>query len=246
MHWNEIGTFLVQKGMEVTIEPKPKVEESLLRLVLTGPVLGVLLHQRGFHVFHSSVISEAHSRNAVAFVALKGGGKSTMATAMYNLGYRLLSDDIMAVSESNGRIVVQPGFPHTKLWGESAEALVEDAQSLREIAPDVEKRGRFVKERFAYHKATLKMLFLLECGDEIQIRPIKGKEALQSILPHWYGALFNGQLLEMFGRKEHFEQSVEIVRSVSMYKLIRPMSFQLLPDVVNRVDNFIANNIGTN
>ncbi len=245
LYWREIGTFLVKKGREVTIDPKPEVDESLLRLVLTGPVLGVLLHQRGFHVFHSSVISEAHSRDAVAFVALKGGGKSTMASAMYNHGYRLMSDDIMAISESNGKTVVQPGFPHTKLWGESVEALVDDAQSLRELAPDADKRGRCVKEGFETQPTPLKILFVLEFGDEIQIRPISGKEALQSILPHWYGALFNGELLDLFGRKEHFLQCVNIVKSVPMYTLSRPKSFQVLPDVVNRVDNFIVNNIVT-
>jgi len=53
------------------VEPEPGAEEAILRLYLLGPVLGILLHQRGFLVLHASVVSMAGA--AVVFWVKKVG-----------------------------------------------------------------------------------------------------------------------------------------------------------------------------
>jgi len=239
LYWNRIGGFLIEQGNTITISPIPNVDQSLIRLVLTGPALGVLLHQRGSSVFHASVISEEKECKAVAFLARKGEGKSTMAAAMYNHGYRLMSDDLMAVTYSDEGTVVQSGFPQTKLWSESADILVHDAAVLRKLGPDFEKRSRPITERFREDPALLMLIFVLEFGEGLNIEPVNGKDALKALLPHWYGALFSGQLIDFFGRDKHFFECAQIARNIPVLKLTRPHSFSLLQDVVDMVDSYI-------
>ena len=242
LYWSRTGTFLVENGQYVTISPEPGISENLVRLLLTGPVLGVLLHQRGYNVFHASLVSTPVSNVAIGFLARKGYGKSTMATAMYNHGYRLMSDDIIAVSETDGNISVKPGFPYLKLWNEAAEVLVENGDQVKTIDPRFNKQGCTIKKRFSARPARLKMLFVLEFGSELSIQPILGKEALLYVLPHWYGALFDGQMLDIFGKDKHFTQCTQLIKSVPLYRLTRPQSFDRLPEVVYTVDRFILEN----
>ena len=240
LYWSEIGTFLVKDGSEVIIDPIEGVDESLIKLVLTGPVIGVILHQRGFKVFHSSVVySRAHDVT-VAFVASKGEGKSTMAAAMYNNGYKAMSDDIMAVFEQNGSVFIQPGFPQFKLWEESANKLVKEQKELKIINTIYNKRVRNVMAGFNSECRKLDCIFHLEFGNELKIDPLIGTDALMALLPHWYGALFRGQLLESFGKENHFKECVYLSKKVPIYRCLRPKSFEVMNNVVQTIDTFIA------
>src|SRR4051812_9962833 len=56
---NYMGTakFHVTHGRSITIEPDPAADNAHLRLLLLGPVLSLLLHQRGYMLLHSSCIA---------------------------------------------------------------------------------------------------------------------------------------------------------------------------------------------
>ena len=88
VYWRGVGTFLIRCGTDVVVEPESGAEEAVLRLYLLGPVLGILLHQRGFLVLHASVVSIAGG--AVGFLGEKGWGKSTTAAALNARGHGLV------------------------------------------------------------------------------------------------------------------------------------------------------------
>lgn len=90
----EIGEFFIHDGREILMNPLPGVDEALLRTVLLGPVLCVLLRQRGLLVLHASCININHK--GVAFMGGSGWGKSTLATAFHTKGYDVLTDDVMS------------------------------------------------------------------------------------------------------------------------------------------------------
>ena len=240
LHWNRIGTFLVENGTTVTVSPLAGVDERLVRLVLSGPALGVLLSQRGLCVFHASVVALPDADGAIAVVARKGGGKSTVAAALYNAGYYMMSDDIMAMTVEWETAVVEPGFPHAKLWAESVEALVADADTLVRIGPDFDKRSRPITERFRRSRAPLRAVFVLADGPHVSLRRLSGHESLRQLLPHWYGALFDGQLMPVLGRERHFEETALLARSVPVFELTRPFSFGRLPEVVREVSEALG------
>jgi hypothetical protein len=233
----EVGTFLVRGGHEIIVDPASRVEERALRRFILGPALSVLLHQKGLLVFHASVI--AFASGAVAFAARKGGGKSTMAAALHVRGHGMVADDIMALDAVGDCLMVRPGFPQVKLWPDAVEAIGEDPASLPRLGPDLEKRVRPVSQGFAVHPLPLRCVFVCSVGQELEIVPLRSAEALLSVMPHWYGALFRGALLPILGLETHFRQCAHLVENIPVYHLQRPHSLAALPDVTRIVEEYL-------
>lgn len=238
LHWQNVATFLVRQGHEVVIAPEAGTEESILRLAVLGPVLGVLLHQRGASVFHASAV--ACPFGAVAFFARKGQGKSTMAAALQNVGYGFITDDILAVDENGDSLVVSPGFPQNKLWPDSVKALGEKPEDLPMLGPKFEKRARQVSQEFVCTALPLQAVFVLDFADSLEISRLHPKAALLEIMPHWYGALFQGELLHMFGLAAQLRQCTNLVNKIPIYALKRPRSLAALSCVALTVEEFFV------
>jgi hypothetical protein len=239
LYWSAIGAFLIEHGRTVTVSPAQAADPGFVRLVLTGPALALLLAQRGLAVFHASVVWCPRTETSVAFSARSGCGKSTMAGAAYNAGYSMVSDDIMPVDLCNDVPVVAPGFAYAKLWADSAEALVANAGTLKPLAASYGKLSRPVTARFASAPARLAAVFVLEDGPDIVVSPLKGHSALSALLPHWYGAGFDGQLVEILGRQRHLRETTLLASRIWLYRLTRPRVLERLPDVVAAVENTV-------
>ena len=52
--WHAVGSFLISNASRIDIEPAPGVDDALLAFPLLGPVMALLLHQRGLLVLHAS------------------------------------------------------------------------------------------------------------------------------------------------------------------------------------------------
>src|SRR5262245_26845245 len=74
------GRFRVRHGREIVIDPDPGADPRAIRLAVIGPLLGVILAQRGRFVLHASTV--AIDGRAVAFTGPSGSGKSTLAARL--------------------------------------------------------------------------------------------------------------------------------------------------------------------
>lgn len=127
-----------------------------------GPVLGLLLRLRGVTCLHASAV--VIDGGVVAFVGCAGAGKSTTAAALARRGCSVLSDDIVALSESRGIFQVMPAYPYLSLWPESVEMLYGSADFLPRFIGTWEKR--YLADgnggvRFAAGAAQLRALYIL-------------------------------------------------------------------------------------
>jgi len=242
LYWREIGTFLVENGNTVTIKANTSPPRNgLIRSVLIGPALGILMYQRKSHyVYHSSVVSKDDGKGAIAFMAMKGGGKSTMAAAMLKNGYSLVSDDLLALCSDTKLPVVQPGFPGMKLWLDSAEHLGENADDLPALGENVvyDKRMLDFKDDFIDSEDSLNCAVLLEYEniDKPELIRLSKKEALVYLIPHWYGAMFKGQMIPLLGKKRLIDEIAYLTDKVIIYKLIRPRSLEKINSSVDIID----------
>lgn len=84
--------------------------------VLLDTVLWTTSLVRGFELLHASAVETA--LGDVAFVAVSGGGKTSLAAEQVSRGGRLLSDDILALEGLRGRVVSHPGPPLMNLPGQ--------------------------------------------------------------------------------------------------------------------------------
>jgi hypothetical protein len=133
---------------------------------LVGPVLGFVLRLKGITSLHASAVAiEGH---AAVFVGVGGAGKSTTAAGFAQLGYSVISDDVVPLRESSHGIVVAPGYPRVNLWPDSVQALLGSVGALPHITPTWEKCYLPLDQsqcRFESRNLPLGAIYLLEGRD---------------------------------------------------------------------------------
>ena len=234
LHYENIGSFLVRNGRDVCVHPAPGVDERIIRLLLLGPVLGYLLHQRGRLVLHASAV--AVGDGAVAFVGDAGSGKSTIAAAFHAAGCPVVADDVVAVDLDGDSPSVFPGFPRVKLWPESVVALREDAEGLPRLHPRLEKRGLPVKMPPPDAPLRLSRIYALLPGPTTDITPIPPAEALEELLRHSYGK----SLLHDDAPATNFLQCARLLAHVPVRRLTRRQSLAELRQLARVVTADLA------
>ena len=116
--FDDTGTFdITDDGREIAWTAGPHFEESWVRADVTGRVMAVALHASGHLCLHGSAV--AARSGAIAFLAPKFHGKSTLALALTRAGAKLLTDDLVPV-DPRTPIQAVPGVHQVKLWQDSA------------------------------------------------------------------------------------------------------------------------------
>jgi hypothetical protein len=95
----------------------PEVPEWFIRSVVLGPIMALFLHDCGVMSLHGSAVSI--DGQAVAFVAPKHHGKSTLSVALASEGALLVTDDLVAIQLGKPPRV-HPGVPGMRLLQDSA------------------------------------------------------------------------------------------------------------------------------
>jgi hypothetical protein len=232
---SEIGSITIRAGREILIEPIRGALESDIRLFLLGPVLGILLHQRGYLVLHASCIAMKRDAETVAFAVVgeKGQGKSTLAAAFVAAGHALLSDDIVAVDLSGERPMVVPGFSQLKLWPESLATLGDSVDDLPKARPSIEKRLRKVEQNFPRDPISLSAVFVLADSDTNELQALPPQQAFMQMVQHCYVI---HMLRETGESAANFNQTADLVKRVRVAQLNRQRRLDALPDVVRMIE----------
>jgi hypothetical protein len=231
LFWQGVGAFLVRGGREVVIDPSPGLDEKTLRLFVLGPVLAVLLRQRGHLLLHASAVAMAEE--AVLFLGSAGQGKSTMAAALHARGYGLVADDVAVLGTEEGWPTMFPGFPQLKLWPEALASLGDDPEKLPRCNPHLEKRARPAAHKFSSAPLPIKRIYVLDKGSTPEILPLPPQRALVELMRHTYGALD-------VGSSSHFLRCATIVNQVAICSLRRQKSLLQLPDLAQLIEDDLA------
>jgi hypothetical protein len=241
--WHSVARFLVCNGNEIIVEPVHGSENAIIRHLILGPVLGVLLYQRGFAIFHASAI--VLQGGGAAFLAHKGNGKSALAATFVHLGRKLINDDLLVLNENGQQVWATPGIPQLKLWPETLAAIAENPQLYPKIHSEIDKRALLITDQIVREPVPLGAIYVLETGLRKVILPLEPKEALRRVMSHSFGALFQGEILSIFGLKRHFQECVSLVNKIPVYLLKRPLSLDLLPEVCQAVECHFSNFVST-
>lgn len=239
INWDRVGAFLVRGGFEVIIEPEPGVPDEDLQPFLTGPVLSVLLHQRGFLVLHASavVIGDA----AVAFLGAKGDGKSTLAAHFQVRGHRLIGDDIVPIRLEDNRPVVAGGFPRIKLYNDSIAAVGANPNDFPVIHRFVEKRSFRYLDRFSTEPISLHSLYVLCDAEDVGLEKLGDAAAFIEITRHTY---VNRFLKALKAESRHFRQCRQLLSKLPVWRIDRPRDFAVMNEVCDLVENNARTPVG--
>ena len=232
IEWQRVGKILVRGGVEVIVEPEHACGEDDLQPFLIGPVLSVLLQQRGFFVLHASAVEINGA--AVAFLGAKGDGKSTLAAHLQARGHRLISDDIVPVNPDDDRSIVFPGFPRINLFEDSIAAVGEQPDNFPLLHKFVEKRSFKYRDKFSTAPIPLRCLYILSESEEVGLEILSPASAFMEITRHTY---LNRYLKALDCQPEHFRQCRQLIQKIPVLKLNRPHNFAVMDEVCGLLEN---------
>jgi hypothetical protein len=231
-----VATFAVVEGHQILVDPLPDVDDALLNTFVVGPILAVLLRQRGLLVLHAS--SAVIDNVAIAFLGNSGAGKSTMAQAFHSHGYPVMTDDVMVVQLGGDEPMVLPGYPLIKLWPESASATGYEPDSLPCIHGASTKRSHHLTSGFGQAAFPLKRLYLLEQGDEHRIVNLNASDACITLLQHSRATML---LTDPKFRAKNFRDCSWMAEHVPIARFERKLSLSELSTLVTFIESDLRN-----
>ena len=123
VRWPGRAEFLISAdGHSIAARPFRPNSREAFRTYLLGQALSFALIKQGFDPLHATVVSIDGA--AVAFLGDSGYGKSSLAAAFVEAGHRLVTDDLLVVTEEGSEFSVHPGPPRIKLFPKIARRLL--------------------------------------------------------------------------------------------------------------------------
>jgi hypothetical protein len=196
--------------------------------------MATLLWQRELLVLHAGVIS--FEGRAVGFMANSGEGKSTLSSALYQRGHRMLSDDVAVLPWREQPIQVLPGYPRMKVYPEVLAQVGVDPESRPRIHSGIEKRA-FMAEGLPETPQPLRALYLLARGDDERVRRLAGAEALLLLMTQTYRPSIQ---MAHVGRQELMKRCASIVETVPVFVLERPRDLSRLDLLARFIEAHVA------
>lgn len=232
-----IARYLVRNGNEIVVQPAEGSLESDVRVFLLGSCLGALLHQRGVLVLHASGIGT--QKGAFLFTGPSGMGKSTLLGELLARGHSMLVDDVCAITpDSAGDPIVQPAYPRTRVWADTAKKLVLETAGMERTRPEMEKFERQVPEQFWDQPARLRRIYHLTSTnkDELCLDPLPRLQTFGAVLHNTYRHVFLDGL-EM--RKPHFDLVSAVAGRVGVTRVVRPSGAFKLAELADLIEQDI-------
>jgi hypothetical protein len=194
---------------------------------------------QGEETLHATVV--AYRGAGLGFLGHSGAGKSTMTASLLARGAELVTDDMLRLTERDGKLWAEPGQPRLKLFKETA---------LRYL-PSMIDRGRWnpVSEKFLFDVSdptelraprVLDALLLLAPPEdrdkpEIAIRRLGGLELFQTLT----SSTMHRRMQTEDRLARQFAYAAHLSGKLPVYKLCYPRLHDLLPDVISILEEAV-------
>jgi hypothetical protein len=215
-----VGVFQINDGKFITWKRwHQDVGDQTIRNCLLGVGLGALSNQHGNLTLHGSALEKDGS--TIICMGHSGAGKSTTAYILMMQGWKLLADDLVAVSR-DGRIL--PCIPRIKLCKDAIEKAKIDPNTIK-LFGTTEKyvlNKKFVN--YALQPAPLKTIYILDGRNQSntvgKITRIKNQKTKLLYLRQHVFWKYLVEAMELEGR--YFIDSVKLLKHAPMYILSPP------------------------
>lgn len=226
--------FKITGGSSIAIYRDGRITDQDVNLFLLGSAWGVLCHQRGLFPLHCSAASIG--KNAFAFVAKSGGGKSTLAASVCAQGLGHVCDDVAIASTDDILGVKVCAMPKgLKLWRETAELLGLKTRALVTSDTRIEKYYVDPPSGPCETLLNLKAIYELEFNKKSakpKIEKLTGSEPLRSVYRNVYRVEWLGAI---GGAGKALSNARVISDLVPVFRFSRPRDLQSLVDSTSKL-----------
>lgn len=220
--------FWVYEGKEIIIEPNNDADPCMIRSAIYGPILSILLRQRGLLVLHGSCV--ALEDRVIAFIGDSKAGKSTLAEAFYRQNTPVITDDILAMRLSFPYPQVVPSIPRIKLWPDSAAAMGHDVNKLPKISQSSQKCFHLFHSKQRNY-LPLTSIYVLGQRSHLNIVKLECQEAFRTLIKHSRARILSHPHFV----KRHFCQCTSLLNTIPIYTLDRPFDLSALSMVIKQI-----------
>ena len=224
------------QGRQISVYVPEGQSVDDLTPVLLGPMMGLLLRLRGITCLHASAV--VIDDRAIGLVGVSGAGKSTTAAAFARLGYPVLTDDVLALTDCTDHFLVRPAYPRVRLWPQSAVGLFGSAEALPRMMPGWDKRFLSLQQpgyRFQSEPLPLAALYFLEPrveGNHVSaIEAVNPSEALMTLVSDSFATNFQDKPR----RAAEFDLLGRLAATVPLRRISAPDDLQRIDDLCSAI-----------
>jgi hypothetical protein len=231
-HWIQVN--LTNRGRSIEIRHTQSASLRNLPSLLVSSILAPFLRMAGRVTLHGGVVNTPSG--GVLLLGNSGAGKSSTLGALWRAGCQVVSDDI-AVFEPQHPCVVFVGPRYLRLWGDTAQALGIDPQTLPLVFAPAEVGGdkRYLElSHNCPNSLELKRIIILAGRENIE-RPkltrLAPKDAVGQLLRY----PFRGLPISETVQAPILEVCVALAHTCAVYLLHTPNSLEQLPAVAQTI-----------
>ena len=223
-------------GRRIEVDPGEAYDPAKLGVYLMGTCMGAILYQRGIMMLHGSCVTDG--MRSVLLTGDSGAGKSTLAAEFLRRGWKLITDDVSALYETEGVPVVQSSYPSQKLWQDALdryERPEEDIHSLY-FSKSRQKFGVDVSRFFFDGRAPLSLVVRLIPDDTVcSLEPIEGITKVDQLMYNTY----RRELIEPHKLQAHFQRCVTLSTKIPMAVVTRTDGEDCAPRMYEMIIAFL-------
>jgi energy-coupling factor transporter ATP-binding protein EcfA2 len=226
-----VARFLLSNGQDIAFEVESGGDVGDIPIFLLGTVFGILLHQRERIVLHASAVRV--NGKAVLFCGSSGQGKSTLAAALTQRGYPLITDDVCAITVTDvGTPMAHPDGRHLKLWTQAIENLDLKENRGARVRSCLEKY--YVDPGQVYTEALpLGIVYALREAQPSHPPGIERPNVVDASLVFRRNA-YRPMLVSRMGQKaNYFQVATTVADKAGIFFLTRALEFTAIPKVVS-------------
>jgi hypothetical protein len=242
LRWSGLFEFLISPaGRRITCRALNGASQEAFHAYLVSQVLSFALLKRGVEPLHATVA--VVNGQAVAFLGDSGYGKSSLGAAFLRAGHRLLTDDLLVITEADRRFIAHPGPPRIKLFPEIAKTFLGEGIAGVPMNPKTTKLVIPLASRLsAQTAAPLQAIYALRPPlrgvrrKRITIRPLSQRRACLELIAN----TFNPVIVEPDRLARQFCLAARLVGRIPVKSLSYPRDLARLPAVVESIQADLA------
>jgi len=220
-----VATFLVENGNKIIVQVDKQAEFREVELFFLGTAMSVVLMQRGIVPFHGSAFQK--DNKCIIISGHSGAGKSSLLRYFITEGYKVLTDDVCALSINQNKVILTPSYPSSKIWEDVMDKFDLEKRNSEQVRPNIRKYKYDLSDHFIESSLEVEAIYILNSKnvEAFDVDEVKGINKFKELQKNLYRPRFP----EAMGRqKETFIILNHLANQAKVFHLTRSSSIQLL------------------